>query len=181
MRLLVVDTETGGIHSDTDALLEIGAVVVDEELTELGTFETLVHPFPGLVVDHESIAVTSLDLRAIREKGLPEKEAITSFLQFSIQSSDRDGPPVLSGWNVSFDAAFLKAAFLRHGVQWPFGHRTLDVQSIWAFRQRWDFSGLQNACATVLGKTPPHRALPDALITVEVLRKLFAASKRLQG
>ena len=104
---------------------------------------------------------------------MPERNAILALLGFVAKNADGDGFPILAGWNVGFDHALLKAAWGRHGLGWPFSHRMMDVQSVWAFWWGWDFKGLTHAASRVLGEAPQHRALPDALLTLRLLRMLL--------
>lgn len=173
MHLLVVDTETGGLEPAADALLEIGALLVNSNLEELGRFDLLVRPWPGLGMREDSLAVNGLKPADLEMLGAPEHEALQSLLDFTAQPLGK-GPVILAGWNVSFDQAFLREAFRRHRLRWPFGHRSLDIQSVWAFCHGWDFSGLTNASTLLFGATPQHRALSDALVTLEILKKCGA-------
>lgn len=173
MRLLIVDTETGGRDPQRHALLEVAALVVDGELQELGRFHSLVIPWPGLVIEPESLKLTGVDLQEVGRQGLAEGEALRRLLAFAAEYADGDGMPTLSGWNVAFDEGFLRAAAARHGLEWPFSHKLLDIQSVWAFRQRWDFRGLTSAAMTLWGRAPSHRALPDALLALDILRASF--------
>src|SRR5207302_907449 len=61
---VVVDVETGGFNSATDALLEVAAVIlgVDErgDLVRRQTAFTHVEPFPGARLDPASMEVTGI-------------------------------------------------------------------------------------------------------------------------
>ncbi len=170
MHLLVIDTETSGLDPACNALIEIGAVLVSPSLEEVGRFQILVQPCPYLQIDPESLCISGLSLAELGTKGVPEVDAIAGLSEF-VRYPLEGGPVVLAGWNISFDQAFLMAAFRRVQIQWPFGHRSLDIQSVWAYANDWDFGGLTKASQKLFGGGPPHRAMPDALLTLEVLKR----------
>lgn len=170
MHLVVLDTETGGLDSATDALLEIGALLVDSSLEKAGELDLLIRPWPGLRVLKESLDINGLDPADLESRGLLEHEALARLRAF-VSLPLTQGPVILAGWNISFDQSFLQAAFKRHNMPWPFGHRTLDIQSVWAYCHNWDFSGLTAACQSLFGSVPRHRALSDAQVTLDVLKK----------
>src|ERR1700743_3860022 len=62
---VVIDVETGGFNSQTDALLEIAAVLLemrsDGTLVRGETFRYHVKPFPGANLEPASMAVTGID------------------------------------------------------------------------------------------------------------------------
>ena len=62
---VVVDVETGGFHSATDALLEIAAVLIgigpDGRLVRGATYREHVRPFEGGRLDPASLAVNGID------------------------------------------------------------------------------------------------------------------------
>ena len=62
---VVVDVETGGFNSSTDALLEIAAVLIsinqDGELVRKETLSTHVKPFEGANLEPASMEVNGID------------------------------------------------------------------------------------------------------------------------
>ena len=62
---VVIDVETGGFNSKTDALLEIGAVIVgfddSGELVRKETHRFHVKPFEGANIEAASLAVNGID------------------------------------------------------------------------------------------------------------------------
>ncbi len=77
---VVVDVETGGFNSRTDALLEIAAVFIDIDasgtLSRGATHSFHVQPFPGARMDPASLSVTGIDPYHPLRPALPEREAI---------------------------------------------------------------------------------------------------------
>ncbi|HEX6570942.1 MAG TPA: ribonuclease T, partial [Steroidobacteraceae bacterium] len=120
---VVIDVETGGFNHQTDALLEIAAVML--EMTPLGelrpgaTLRYHVQPFHGSRLDPASLAVTGIDPHHPLRPAVPEKEALTQLFR-EIRKEVRDRQctrAVLVGHNASFDLNFLNAAIARNDVK----------------------------------------------------------------
>jgi ribonuclease T len=116
---VVVDVETGGFNSATDALLEIAAVMI--EMTPMGelrpgdTHRYHVQPFHGSRMDPASLAVIGIDPHHPLRPAIPEREALTLLFR-EIRRAVRDADctrAVLVGHNASFDLAFINAAVAR--------------------------------------------------------------------
>ncbi len=80
---VVVDVETGGFHSSTDALLEIAAVLIDMEpdgtLKRGATHSFHVKPFEGARLDPAALAITGIDPFHPLRPALPEKDASVAY------------------------------------------------------------------------------------------------------
>jgi ribonuclease T len=78
---VVIDVETGGFNSETDALLEIAAVIPrldgSSGLCPEVTISTHVEPFKGANLDPKSLAITGIDPHNPLRAALPEHEALT--------------------------------------------------------------------------------------------------------
>jgi ribonuclease T len=116
---VVVDVETGGFHWQTDALLEIAAVILGVDahgdLVRKQTVFTHVEPFPGGRLDPASMEVTGIRVDSPLRLALPEKEALTKIFQPIRQAVSENGcsRAILVGHNAHFDLAFLNAAVAR--------------------------------------------------------------------
>lgn len=120
---VVVDVETGGFNSRTDALLEIAAVTIG--INDQGKFETQeavsthVIPFEGANMDPASLAVNGIDpyhpLRAARK----EQDALGYIFKPVREAVKNAGctRAILVGHNAAFDQAFLNAAIARTGIK----------------------------------------------------------------
>ncbi len=120
---VVVDVETGGFNHETDALLEIAAVLLrinDEGIMETyQTVSTHVIPFDGANIDEKSLEVNGIDpwhpLRAARS----EQDAL-GYLFTPIRKAIKDAGcsrAILVGHNAAFDLNFLNAAVERAGIK----------------------------------------------------------------
>ena len=120
---VVIDVETGGFVHQTDALLEVAAVMI--EMTPMGelrpgaTLRYHVQPFHGSRMDPASLAITGIDPHHPLRPAMPEKEALTQLFR-EIRKEVRDRQctrAVLVGHNASFDLNFLNAAITRTDIK----------------------------------------------------------------
>lgn len=120
---VVVDVETGGFNSGTDALLEIAAVTVglddNGKLQPQEAVSTHVIPFEGANMDPSSLAVNGIDpyhpLRAARK----EQDALGYIFKPVREAVKNAGctRAILVGHNAAFDQGFLNAAVARTGIK----------------------------------------------------------------
>jgi ribonuclease T len=116
---VVVDIETGGFNADTDALLEIAAVLIDMDadgvLSRGATHSFHVSPFQGARLDPVSLSVTGIDPFHPLRPALPERDALQRIFR-EIRHAVRAYEcrrAILVGHNAAFDLGFLNAAVKR--------------------------------------------------------------------
>lgn len=120
---VIIDVETGGLNAQTDALLEIAAVIVRMDwqgnLRPVGTLAHHVQPFPGARLDPASMAVNNIDPDHPFRFAVPEEEALTAIFR-EVRRELRDTGctrAILVGHNAFFDLGFLNAAAARARVK----------------------------------------------------------------
>jgi ribonuclease T len=120
---VVIDVETGGFHSATDALLEIAAVLIDIEpdgtLKRGATHSFHVKPFEGARLDPAALAITGIDPFHPLRPALPEKDALGRVfreIRHAIHAYNCRRA-ILVGHNAAFDLGFLNAAVVRADVK----------------------------------------------------------------
>ncbi len=116
---VVVDVETAGFKAETDALLEIAAVVIDMDAdgrVRPGlTAHAHVQPFPGANLDPRALAFNGIDPDHPFREALPEREALKHVFA-PIRHAVKTGGctrAILVGHNAFFDLGFLNAAVAR--------------------------------------------------------------------
>jgi len=120
---VVVDVETGGFNSQTDALLEIAAVILglDEngDLVRRQTVFAHVDPFPGANLEKASMEVNGIRIDNPLRLAKPEAEALGHIFRPIRQAVSENGctRAILVGHNAHFDLGFLNAAIARTGVK----------------------------------------------------------------
>jgi ribonuclease T len=116
---VVIDVETGGFNSQTDALLEIAAVLIemrsDGTLARGVTHRYHVTPFPGSHMEPASMAVNGIDPHHPLRPAIDEAEALQRIFRVvrdAVRLADCTRA-VLVGHNAFFDLNFVNAAVLR--------------------------------------------------------------------
>lgn len=165
-KVLVIDVETTGLDPSRHACIEIGAVLLDESLYIGREFSSLIAPWEGACIMEQAMEVNQISLEQIRHAPLVG-EVVKQFHQtFSLEKDQ----PLLAGWNVWFDATFLRELYRRARLTWPFSHRLLDVQSIVSFHSLLAGLSQEKAIKKFLNEQQVHRALADAQHTSQLLR-----------
>ena len=120
---VVVDVETGGFNSKTDALLEIAAVFLEPQAD--GTMmrgETIryhVTPFEGSNMEPASLAVNGIDPHHPLRPAIDEKDALQRIFR-EIRRALRQHEctrAILVGHNAAFDLGFLNEAVARTSIK----------------------------------------------------------------
>lgn len=120
---VVVDVETGGFNHQTDALLQIAAVILrmDQkgQLYRERTVSHHVQPFEGANLEPESLKVNGIDPYHPLRLAVPEKDALNDIFkvirnEVKINECSR---AILVGHNAAFDLNFLNAAVARADIK----------------------------------------------------------------
>ena len=120
---VVVDVETGGFNSKTDALLEIAAVLVeldaDGMLTRGETIRYHVKPFEGANIEEASLAVNGIDPYHPLRPAIDERDALQRTFR-EVRRAVREhrcSRAVLVGHNAHFDLGFMNEAVGRSAIK----------------------------------------------------------------
>ena len=116
---VVIDVETGGFNSKTDAILEIAASILCMDdfgrLKIAQTIAAFVEPFPGARIDPRSLEFTGIDLKDPQRNTINEREALRKIflpIRQELRATDCQRA-ILVGHNPSFDLSFINAAIER--------------------------------------------------------------------
>ena len=177
---VVVDVETAGFKAETDALLEIAAVVIEMDADGQVRPGTIAHahvaPFLGANLDPRALAFNGIDPGHPFRQAQPEREALKTVFTPIRHAVKEQGctRAILVGHNAFFDLGFLNAAVERTNCKrnpfHPFS--TFDTVSL---------SGLAYG-QTVLAKAAVAAGLPwdegeahSALYDAQRTAELFCA------
>ncbi|MDE2196505.1 MAG: ribonuclease T [Gammaproteobacteria bacterium] len=164
---VVVDVETGGFNHQTDALLEIAAVLLDMDdagnLHRGATHTFHVQPFEGANIEPAALAITGIDPHHPLRPALPEREALRRLFR-EVRDALRHYDctrAVLVGHNAFFDLNFLNAAVVRTDMKrnpfHPFSSfdtatlagvavgQTVLARAVEAIGLSWDISAAHSA------------------------------------
>ena len=120
---VVVDVETGGFNAQTDALLEIAAVLLeinaDGNMVRSETIRYHVKPFEGANLEAASLAVNGIDPHHPLRPAIDERDALQrTFREVRCAvRENRCSRAVLVGHNAHFDLEFLNAAIERSAIK----------------------------------------------------------------
>jgi ribonuclease T len=120
---VVIDVETGGFISRTDALLEMAAVIIQVDgngrVGRGATHSWHIQPFEGSRLDPVSMEVTGIDPWHPLRPAVPEQVALQAMFR-EVRTAIRSHGcrrAILVGHNAAFDLGFLNAAVERTGIK----------------------------------------------------------------
>ncbi|MCP4076970.1 MAG: ribonuclease T [Gammaproteobacteria bacterium] len=178
---VVVDVETGGFNEQTDALLQIAAVMLeinDEgKIVSTETHTCHVTPFEGANMDPKSMEINGIDPDHPLRMALDEKQALPKIFKPIRQAlkSNNCKRAILVGHNANFDLKFINAAAARCGIKRNPFHlfSTFDTVSLAGLAYGQTVLS-RSAQAAGLGwdNNEAHSAIYDAEMTAELFCKI---------
>lgn len=184
-KILVIDTETGGLSAEKNSILSFAAVVF-ENLVATNEIEVYVKE-DDIQVTPKAMEVNKIDLKWLRANGKSPVEALSLLEKFVVDNfgTEKVSP---AGHNVGFDVRFMQRLFRLAGKNYDdmFSHRTLDTAAVLRFLSMTGKIDMKTASADEAFKyfkieiSPDkrHTALGDAKATAEMLTKLAAIVKK---
>ena len=186
-KLCFIDVETTGISQARNGIVQIGGLVCTEEggiTAVLDEFCLNVAPFPGDVIDDESLAVSGVTREEL--KTFPPPAAvhadITRLFEKYCNKFDRKDKMVFLGYNAPFDYGFLRKWFEKCGDKYFgswFWHPAVDVMSLAMLRladarnEMPDFKMVTVAAHLGIPIEQAHNALADARATKAIFEKVL--------
>jgi DNA polymerase III epsilon subunit-like protein len=181
--IFTVDVETGGLPSKLKkkavhevALTEIAWVIIDNDTLEIVEKESwLIKPYDdNLIYDPFAAKASNITKEMCEEQGVTIEEAFEGTLQLLKKYKRGRKKPYLAGQNIlKFDLDFIEGFF-----EWnkkdasDFFHEEIIDTMVWS-RHRWPEEGKHNLAVISercgLEHTEAHRALPDTVITGQVV------------
>lgn len=187
---VVMDIESGGVQSQTDALLELAAITIkmdDEGLIHPDqTYHYHVMPFPGARLDPESMAFNKIDVYHPFRFAVQEDQALREFFKLIQKECQqkRCQRAVVVGHNAWFDQHFLNAAVERCKItQNPF-HRftSLDTATLSALVYGQTVLSKALAAAGIpFNPDEAHSALYDAQATAVLFCEIVNKWQKMAG
>jgi DNA polymerase-3 subunit epsilon len=181
---LAVDLETTGLNPAYNEITQIGAILLDSKLEELGEFETLVrieHPERGLEGGFDVFAYTGINPEDL--KSAPTLRESLRNLEVFVRSHVGFGMKdvVVFGQNPRFDVGFIEAGYKKQGWKYPFDFHVLGLESMYVYHQLRKTGKmppditLKGICKTAgVKNAKAHNAIADIRATVEAMKKMLA-------
>lgn len=179
MQFLFVDLETTGLVPGHGVILEIGAVLVNEDLDECAEPFHVIRNLAGVHLDNLAPEVVEMHSRSglwadCAREGQPQEQmnqAVSLWLEGTVRPlSDPDDLPMPAGKNVYFDVTWL----WRHMPSFEkyVSYRHLDVSTLKAaFECWWGTSGQVKPYFLPGTSESTHRAMDDVQHDLEVVRR----------
>ena len=195
MAYLVLDLEMTGLEPDYNEIIQIGAVLFDDNWIEKGRYLTNVYPENEEAFSSASEKIHNLSLADLNDAPmiydvLPElEEWICKQLGIRVPPGQLDRTPflrdvIICGQSVINDINFLKEAYRYEKQKWPYSRVLLDLHTLAYFtfkvlrangRKAPDRLSL-TAIAQYFGFAREdgfHNALEDAVLTAQCLKEVF--------
>ncbi len=192
---LCIDLEMSGSLPGTHDIIQIGAVLLNQDFEVISEFESLIYPEneadfdPGAKRIH-GISRFELDEAPSLEEMLDELEG---WLQIEGGYTSRKAMRGLKicGQGINNDISFLKASYEVVNLTWPFAYQFIDLQDITLFYkymlqanqmdfpQRLSLDGISKFL-NMERTRDKHNALEDADLTARCLAELFRRAKEIK-
>lgn len=177
-KLLIVDTETGGLDPSKHSLLSIAFGVWEEG--ELIDTLSLNIQHETYTVSQRAMAINKIDLREELPNAFSPEQAKEIIWKFTGVHFGMDRAPLV-GQNVPFDIGFMKAFFNEKEYDDLFSHRSIDTASIMRFLHVAGIADFPKASLDdgiryfniSIPESERHTALGDVFATAELLQQLI--------
>jgi DNA polymerase-3 subunit epsilon len=186
MSFLVLDIEMTGPEPGWNEIIQIGAEFFNDQWQSLGTYLQNVYPENEEAFTAKSEEVHGLSIDDLEEAPMifdviPEFEAWIKKLN--------SGKPNLSnviicGQSVVYDINFLRFAYRKEKINWPFSNKQIDLHTIsYLFFKILEKNGQSVPRSLSLGSVSgyfgferedeTHNALEDAQLTARCFKEFF--------
>ena len=172
--LAFCDFETTGTDPQKHLPIEVALVITDWDLNTLAVYSSLINPFNGQKNDwdpeeRKAFEIHKIPFQTLKEKGKPPFLVVVEIntLLREIKTTREVGAVVLVSDNAVFEYSFMKKLFHLggRGNMWPFYYVV------------WDINVLQLLFPQIIKPEPAHRALGDALLTKEILKRALSQAR----
>ena len=174
---VVIDVETGGFNSTTDALLEIAAVLIGMDdkgrLHAAEQFFFNVEPFEGANLEPAALEFTGINPSSALRGAVPEKDAMAAIFSAVRAEVKRTGcqRAIVVAHNASFDQGFLNQAAARCNLKRNPFHPFSSFDTATLAGLVYGQTVLARACAAAgiaFNNKEAHSAIYDCERTAEV-------------
>jgi DNA polymerase III subunit epsilon len=182
-KLVVIDTETGGLDAHDSSILTLGAVVLTLPGGEMSEPFHMYVQEEKVVASQEALRVNGITMEEIGH-GMSPSFVTTAFEDW-LHNQGVFGRQTLAGHNIAgFDMSFIKRLYQQAGKKLPFDYHVFDTMSLAValrFAGKLDVTkvSLDNLCAHFGIKireqdaTGRHNSAEDAVATAKLIVKLL--------
>jgi DNA polymerase III epsilon subunit-like protein len=167
-----LDCEFGGLDPEIHDITEVGVILTDYRLVELGEKQWRVKARP------ERISPEAAEIFGYDEALWAVAPGVRQVLTEVAEMFPKDKVVVPAGQNVRMDVTFLELAYKKCEIPYPFDYHVIDLATLfysWSLVKGDQVSALslRQAATTaglLEGGAVAHRALEDARLTLECFR-----------
>ena len=163
MREIIFDTETTGLDSSEDRIIEFGGIELINRFPTGRTFHVFINP-QGRKVHPDALAVHGITDASLSDK--PVFDGIAQDLLAFLEGAD------LIAHNANFDVGFLNAEFGRLGIPMLEPSRVIDTLAIARRKHPMGPNSLDALCRRY-GIDNSHRTKHGALLDSELLAEVY--------
>ena len=181
MKIFYFDTETTGTNPYKNGIIQISGIIeIDGEVKEEFNFKS--KPFPADEINDEALEVSHTTKEMLESYDEPAKtyRSIINLLEKYCNKFDRNDKFYIAGYNVKFDADFLRQFFSKCGDQYFgswFRWELIDALPIFHFinylgKIKLENYKLSTICDHFGISLDAHDAMNDIRATREVIKKI---------
>ncbi len=195
MPYLIFDLEMSGPEVGYHDIIQIGAVLADDQWNKISEFESLAYP-----ENPDTLTDAAEEIHGISLIDLEEAPALFEVLEnfenwikktLKLQSNDPLHGIVLCGQSVVNDINFLKFSYEELNMPWSFSHKMYDLMTMtFMMYQIFDNHKMSHPKSMSLKsvaeyfhlnrENEQHNALEDARLTFECMKEYMKLMKNLQ-
>jgi DNA polymerase-3 subunit epsilon len=201
-KYLVIDLEMTGDDPGWHEIIQIGAVMFDDNWNKLGTFLSNVYPENEESFSIPSAAIHGLTLKILEDAPMIydvieefEKWAVTTAMGHKKWQDDQKPGVlkniVLCGQSVYHDINFMRYSYRSEHIDWPFSFKNLDLYQLSLFLFRiLEANGKPVPKSLSLGAVAQyfgfernediHNALEDSELTGKCLKEVLGYAEKLK-
>lgn len=177
--IVFLDFETTGSNPYVHFPIQIGAVLVDEELSIKQTFSSFIRPPRQARSTDIAFRIHQIDLDNLKDAPHPRDVIERCFERLGTNYR-------FASWNISFDVSFFRKLCNDNNKIELFNrinYRHIDIQTICSFARELDLIDPNvrslDDCITKfkLKRSKSHDALEDSVLALEVYKTLLVVAK----
>jgi DNA polymerase-3 subunit epsilon len=197
MPFLSLDLEMSGPEPGWNDIIQIGAVLLDDNWNELGEFIENVYPENEEAFSSSSEKIHGLTLADLEDAPLIY-DVLQDFEQWACKTLNRNlnntkaplNDVIICGQSILSDISFLQYSYRHEKKEWPFSYKLLELFSVSHFAFRvLESNGHKvpknrglGAIAAHFGlerEDKNHNALEDAKLSATCFRKLYSLANQM--
>ncbi len=187
--MLAVDLETTGLKPGYHEITQIGAILLNKKLEEVGEYETLVSiDYPERGIENNFNVFEYTHIKQADLKAAPKVKQALRQLELFIRSRTNGfklSSISIFGQNPRFDVIFMEKAYESIGWKFPYDFHPIGLESMYTFymlQKTGELPGnirLKDICKKAgVQNTQEHNAIADIRATVDAMRALLKMLKK---